>query len=198
MCRRYSSLHCEFDYDGAMHGVADQTPPSVPGLLDVMARRGYFRPEILEALPDEDAEAVSQFVRECMAGVTEQVNEAVATGNEVDRSILLETICFWANRTFDMEVGAALDRLSEEEHESFRQKPVNQETWRQLQASAWQRPLRPCYRAPERMRGGQHRRHVRRRRRVASSPRRARAPARSGDGPEPAHDVDRRDAEVAL
>ena len=93
------------------------------------------------------------------------------------------------NFTFDRESSTRMSELPESEHEDFRQQPVSTQSWRQLRnhaahqvltvynassdACAYRRQVRPRQQAR------------RARRSVRTGPRRARAPGRLADDPEP-------------
>jgi hypothetical protein len=170
--------------DVAPEVVADPTPPSVRAALDVMARLGcYLTPEKLDELSSEDSEAIGACIIEFMPAHAVQIAEA-ADENTV--LTLMYMVCGQLNRWFDQEATWNLHALPEQEREVVRAQPVNQKTWRQLHTRArWHSSPRRFRReahcpALRLRRGGQRTRRVRR---VASSPRRARAPSHLGDEP---------------
>jgi hypothetical protein len=93
------------------------------------------------------------------------------------------------NFAFDCESSTRMSELPESEQEDFRRQPVTTESWRQLRDHAAHEVL-TVYNAPSRAcayrRQVRPRRQARRARRsVRTGPRRARAPGRLADDPEP-------------
>jgi hypothetical protein len=166
----------------------DTTPPAVRAALELVARHGHLSPEKLKRFSPEDFSAITG----CIPDYLERVSfmwdfmPPPTTLSEV-----LYDLCGWLNQQFGREATRNLHSLPEAERESFHARPVNQESWRQLRSrarwhSAPQRFRRDAYCSALRVRrGGQRTRRVRR---VASSPRRARAPSHLGDDPEPDDD----------
>lgn len=162
------------------------TPASVRRALAVVARHGYLTPEKLAALEADEWDAVQNCIREFKPTLFVQIANTHAGGDRVGFATALGALCGVLNLWFDQEATSNLHALPEEERERVRALPVNAETWRQLRVrSRWHmvRPRRRSSAAP-RMRHGRPMRHVRRRR-VASSPRRSRAPSRLADDDEP-------------
>jgi hypothetical protein len=173
--------------------VRDLTPESVEeDALELVARHGYLAPENLVELEPEERGAIASWVRQFRPDLFKQLECAYEAGDQWAFYSATTSMCLSLNVLFDEETTRNLHTLPEEERERVRTLPVSPETWRQLQARArWHvaRPLRRSSAGP-RMRHGRSTRHVRRRR-VASSPRRARAPGRPGeDGESDDDDVD--------
>jgi hypothetical protein len=169
--------------------VADPTPPSIRGALDVVARHGHLTPEKLGDLSGDELAAIERFIGMDRPDLLERLASAKASGDELAFLVwLIPEMCGWLNFRFDQESAAKLRTLPEKERESFRALPVNPQTWRQLHTSArWHsgpRRFRHEVHCPALRirRGGQRTRRVQHRR-VASS-RRARAPGRL-DEPDP-------------
>jgi hypothetical protein len=157
--------------------------------LDVVAHHGHLSPEKLGDLSGEELAAIKRFIGMDRPDLLERLAAAKAAGDE--RAFwgwLIPEMCGWLNFRFDQESTARLHKLPEAEREGFLPRPVNQESWRQLHARArWHasshRFRREAHCPALRIRrGGQRSRRVRR---VASSPRRARAPSHLGDPDEP-------------
>jgi hypothetical protein len=178
--------------------ISDPTPSTLRRALDVMARNGgYLSLKKLKGFSREDFGAITDCIPDYLDGMdfmppsyAEQIL-ANGTFDENAASEVLYCLCGWLNRQFDQESVANLWTLPQQEREAVRALPVNQKTWQQLRSRSRWHAVRPhrldrCpSAAPRQGRHGRQTRHVRRRR-VASSPRRARAPGRSADDdPEP-------------
>ena len=166
-----------------LEAIGDPTPPTVRAALEVVAHHGHLSPSNFDTLSPTERDAISECVIEFMPGLAARILDG-------DRLAWFE-VCGWLNRHFDMEATWNLNTLPEAERDTFRARPVSQESWRQLRSRArWEasprRFRRDAYCPALRVRrGGQRTRRVRR---VASSPRRARAPSHLGDDPEPDDD----------
>jgi hypothetical protein len=160
--------------------VSGQTPPSVQAALDVVAHHGHLTPEKLRALSPEEFAAITGCIEELPPWLAAELAESFAADDQIAVMNALHVLCGWLSLQFDQEATRNLHALPEQEREAVYAQPVNQETWRTLRTRArWHSsPLhfrRDAYCPALRLRrGGQRTRRVRR---IASSPRRARAPS---------------------
>jgi hypothetical protein len=163
----------------------DPTPLSVRSALEVMARHGHLTPTKLRTLSPEEFEAITGCIEDLPPWLAMELADAFDAGDQFAVLNALHALCGWLSFRFDQEATRNLRALPEAERESFWTQDVTQENWRQLRHRAkWhssqQRFRREAYCPALRIRrGGQRTRRVRRR--VASSPRRARAPSHLDD-----------------
>jgi hypothetical protein len=145
-------------------------------VFELVARHGHHLAldDLLTLDPDE-GELLERFVESEWPDLAEQGDVLSILG--------------MFNFTFDRESSTRMSELPESEHEDFRQQPVSTQSWRQLRnhaahqvltvynassdACAYRRQVRPRQQAR------------RARRSVRTGPRRARAPGRLADDPEP-------------